>query len=365
VTRRTWIAAGAVVLLAVAVTGGVVVASGSEGTTGAAPETVTGTATVERGTLAAMITLNGTLTHRARPDGSPYTVINRAKGTYTSLPDPGDQVDCGDVLYRVDDRPVLLLCGSTPTYRDLAVGTVGPDVRQLNRNLHRLRHDRRAGVTVDPDEDAFTGRTQAALSRLQRARGVDEAGGLAAEDVAFLPRSVRIAKVNGELGGPARPGAGVVQATEEALEVQVRLDASQPREVRPGARARITLPGNRTVKGRVDRIGTVAETADEDDDVGSATVPAFVVLDRPKQARGFDRAPVRIEITTEGVHDVLSVPVLALVGRTGGGFAVERVRDGGRRALVAVELGLFDTANGRVQVTGDLTAGDRVAVPSS
>jgi hypothetical protein len=40
------------------------------------------------------------------------------------------------------------------------------------------------------------------------------------------------------------------------------------------------------------------------------------------------------------------------------------VRNGGPRELVAVELGLFDTANGRVQVEGDLDEGDQVVVPS-
>ena len=38
----------------------------------------------------------------------------------------------------------------------------------------------------------------------------------------------------------------------------------------------------------------------------------------------------------------------------------------GRRELVAVKLGLFDTAGGRVQVVeGDLHEGDHVVVPSS
>ena len=48
------------------------------------------------------------------------------------------------------------------------------------------------------------------------------------------------------------------------------------------------------------------------------------------------------------------VPVTAIVGKSGGGFAVEVVRSGGRRELVAVQMGLFDTAGGRVQVEGDL-----------
>ena len=71
-----------------------------------------------------------------------------------------------------------------------------------------------------------------------------------------------------------------------------------------------------------------------------------------------------MDITTKGVDNALSVPVTALVGKSGGGFAVEVVRAGGRRELVAVKLGLFDTGGGRVQVEGDLRAGDRVVVPS-
>ena len=71
-----------------------------------------------------------------------------------------------------------------------------------------------------------------------------------------------------------------------------------------------------------------------------------------------------MDITTKGVESALSVPVTALVGKSGGGFAVEVVRAGERRELVAVKLGLFDTGDGRVQVEGELRAGDRVVVPS-
>ena len=71
-----------------------------------------------------------------------------------------------------------------------------------------------------------------------------------------------------------------------------------------------------------------------------------------------------MEITTKGVENALSVPVTAIVGRSGGGFAVEVVRDDGQHELVTVKLGLFDTAGGRVQVEGDLREGDHVVVPS-
>ena len=67
---------------------------------------------------------------------------------------------------------------------------------------------------------------------------------------------------------------------------------------------------------------------------------------------------------TKGVKSALSVPVTALVGKSGGGFAVEVVRDGGERALVGVELGLFGTANARVGVECALDEGDQLVVPS-
>jgi len=347
----------AAVLVAAAVTGGVVAMSGAKEGSPVALQAPT-TAKVEKGRLAAMVSLKGILTYRARSDGSPYSVINRARGTYTRLPEAGDKVDCGDALYRVDDRPVLLLCGAVPAYRDLHRGDVGRDVRQLNRNLHALGYD------ADPRDRAFTRTTKRALEKLQHDTGSHATGALAVGDAIFLPRSVRIAKVTGEIGGSARPGARVAQATSDTLDVRVDLEASQQGEVKQGDRARITLPGLRSVKGRVARLGRVAESGGKDDDVGAATLPASIRLDDPEQARGLDRAPVQVDITTKGVTGALSVPVTALVGRSGGGFAVEVVRDGGRRELVAVRLGLFDTAGGRVQVEGDLAEGDPVVVPS-
>lgn len=360
--RKTWVLAAAAVLAALTVTGGVVVMSSAEEATPAAQEPPANTVKVEKGELSSMVSLDGTLTYRARSDGSPYSAINQARGIYTKLPDEGDKVDCGDVFYRVDDDPVVMLCGTVPAYRDLDRGDKGNDVRQLNRNLHELGYD--AGVEIDPDDNDFTWQTEEALKELQDDKGLDATGPLDIDDAVFLPKSGRISKVTGELGGFARAGGQVAQATSDRLEVQVDLEASQQGEVKVGDRAQITLPGNRSVTGKVDRLGKVARTAGKDDDVGDATIPAYISLAEPKKARGLDRAPVQVDITTEGVMSALSVPVTALVGKSGGGFAVEVVRDGGRRELVAVQLGLFDTADGRVQVEGGLDEGDQVVVPS-
>ena len=122
---KAWTLTGAAILVAVAATGAVVVLSGGEQATAAAQGASASTAPVQKGKLSAVVSQDGTLTYRARPDGSPFSAINHARGTYTELPAAGDEVDCGDVLYRVDANPVLLLCGTVPAYRALHVGDAG------------------------------------------------------------------------------------------------------------------------------------------------------------------------------------------------------------------------------------------------
>lgn len=360
-TRRRWaLATAAVVVAAVCA---VPALSGGDHPATAARAAATRTEQVEKGRLSALVSGTGTLTYRARPDGSPFAVVNQAAGVYTELPAAGDRVRCGGVLYRVDNRPVLLLCGTVPVYRALHVGVKGPDVRQLNRNLHQLGYDYAAHVHIDPGDSAFTSETEQALRVLQRKKDVPVTGNLAIRDAVFLPEPVRIAKVSGQLGGPARPGAAVLNATSDKLHVRVDLDASQQGEVKKGDRVQVTLPGNTPVTGRVAGFGRVAQ-AEGGAQPAAATIPTFVDLDDPAKAGGLDQAPVDVDITTKGVDKALSVPVTALVGRSGGGFAVEVVGADGRRDLVPVRLGLFDSGGGRVQVEGDLRAGESVAVPS-
>ena len=365
VMRKAWVLAGAAVLVAVITTGGVVAMSGAKRATAATQEPPANTAKVQRGNLSAMVSVDGTLTYQGRSDGSPYSVINQARGTYTTLPEAGDKVGCGDVFYRVDDNPVLLLCGPVPAYRDLRSGDVGSDARQLNQNLHALGYDTAAGVEIAADDNAFTGKTERALRALQQDKGAAVTGRLALNDVVFQPQAVRVAQVTGELGGPAQPGARVLYGTSDTPEVQVNLEPSQQGQVKEGDRVQVTLPGRQVVPGKVARIGRVAQApAGQNGRPGPATLPAYISLDDAAKAQGLDKAPVQVGITTRGVENVLSVPVTALVGRSGGGFAVEVVRPGGARELVTVKLGLFDTTGGRVQVEGELGEGDQVVVPS-
>ena len=129
-------------------------------------------------------------------------------------------------------------------------------------------------------------------------------GALALGDAVFLPEAVRIAKVTGQLGGSARPGAQALNATSDTLHVQVNLDPSEQGQVKRGDRAQITLPGNTTVTGKVDGFGRVAEApAGQDSSAADATIPTYISLDDPSKARGLDKAPVGVDITTAGVDE--------------------------------------------------------------
>lgn len=353
--------AGAAGLVVAAAIGGVIAIAGSAHATAAQGPPVS-TGTVERGKLSNIVSQYGTLTYRARSDGSPYIVFNQARGTYTELPNVGDNVDCGQVLYRVDDKPVLLLCGPTPAYRSLVQGDRGSDVAELNANLVALGYATR--TQLGPTSQGFSSATSSALEKLQAKLGEDRTGSLDLGQAVFLPESVRIATVAGELGGAAPPGAQIAQATSNTLEVHVALDPSQ-QGVTKGDRVQITLPDNTSVSGRVDRLGRVVQAPASQNTPASATIPVYISLDHPQQAHGLDQAPVQVTITTKGVDNALNVPVTAIFGKSGGGFAVEVVRGDGRHDLVPVKLGLFDSAGGRVQVDGALHVGDRVVVPSS
>jgi hypothetical protein len=74
-----------------------------------------------------------------------------------------------------------------------------------------------------------------------------------------------------------------------------------------------------------------------------------------------DAAPVVVIVERVIAEDALTVPVGALLAVAGGGYVVERVTAGGIDR-VAVEPGQF--ADGLVEVTGDITEGDEVVVPS-
>jgi peptidoglycan hydrolase-like protein with peptidoglycan-binding domain len=364
--RKVLAGTGVVVLLAAAGVAGAVMDPFDDGDAQPAFSTDgTSLAAVREGPLSTQVTQSGTLSYAAHGDGTPYAVVNHAKGIYTWVPSGGKEIGCGKTLYRVDEKPVVLICGDTPAYRALSVGDEGREVRDLNENLVKLGYAEKS--ELDHDSDYYGSETAEAVTELQDELGVDETGSLDLGDAVFLPGPLLVTKAMAKAGTRAVPGAQLAQTTSARRQVTVELDPGQQSQVKVGDRAQITLPDNSTTPGTVSRIGTVAKSGDDTKDSSSSTIPAYITLKRPEDAGKLDEAPVRVQITTDGVKKALTVPVTALLGKAGGGYVVEVADPAGsqRRRLVPVTLGMFDNDNGLVQVSGDLSAGDHVVVPAS
>jgi len=373
-------------VVALAVVGSVVAMTTAKPATSAAQDSPTNTVKVEKRTLSAMASLDGTLTYQAGPGGAPYSVINQSQGTYTELPELGQVVSQGQVLYRVNDSPVVLLYGSTPSYRTLSAGVTGADVAELNADLVALGY---ANVgQLSPMSESFGSATTTAVEKLQSALGVTANGTLNLGQAMFEPSALRVTTLSVPLGGSAQSGQVALQATSTTRQVEVAVDATQQSEVAVGDHVSITLPNNQSTPGVVSSVGTVAACPSSSTsggssassagvgtdgcssaNSGSSTTPTITVAVTPSDpaATGtWDQAPVQVTITTASVLDALVVPVTALLARSGGGYSVEAVEPGGTHQLVVVSLGLFDDADGLVQVTGSsLAAGQAVVVPSA
>jgi hypothetical protein len=324
----------------------------------------TSVATVQRRTLSTQQQFTGTLGYA----GS-YTVLAQAHGLVTWLPDVGQVIHQGQVLYRVDGAPVVLLYGSTPAYRSLAEGAhasdvKGRDVAQLNHDLVALGYVRKSDVDAAWNE--FSWATKAAVEKLQHHLGVRQTGTLDLGAAVFLPTAMRVTTLQATLGGPA--AGPVLTATSTVRMVSVALDASLQSEVRTGDQVTITLPDGRTTPGRVSSVGTVA-TAPADNSGGpdsGPTVPVTIRLARPSSAGNLDQALVEVSITDRTVRNVLAVQVTALLALSSGGYALEVVNSDGSHHLLPITPGLFDDTAGLVQVSGQgLAAGQRVVVPGN
>ena len=192
--------------LAAAVLGsaGLLVAARSEGTGtagGDGAETVrsTSSARVLRQDLIARTEVDGTLGY----SGS-FTVAGQLQGTVTAVPAAGTVVERGQSLYSVDDRPVTLLYGDLPAWRQMGPGmSDGPDVKQLEENLVALGHATGGDLAVD---EKFSAATSAAVKRWQKALGVEESGVVELGQAVFLPGASRVAQVTAEKGPSAPPG---------------------------------------------------------------------------------------------------------------------------------------------------------------
>jgi peptidoglycan hydrolase-like protein with peptidoglycan-binding domain len=284
--------------------------------------------------------------------------------------------------------PMFALCLPFPLYRDLALGTEGPDVKEVQRALRRLGY--RLSATGVYDQA-----TQRAIARFHTDRGEEAPG--AAPAAAVVGTSGRDREAAGSSGdsapgatgwqsppsGPPReagaaPGGTLSRASVLVLDrsgrhvSRVRVgvgsvlaDPSAPIVELDGAPSYLVAIASRE-QVRLFRAGQRAAVFDDlTGDQSAVTITSvgtqpvsgtdgqrgfevrFAFATRPMKTTG-DRS-VRIDIDAGASRDrVLAVPVTAVFSRPDGDTFVTATRPGGKTVDVAVTSGRI--AGGWVEI---------------
>lgn len=251
-----------------------------------------------RGTATATQTVQVTPTARAEGGAAPVvTKVAAAAGT---------PVEAGRVLLEVSGRPVFVLPGKLPVYRDLKPGATGEDVKQLQQALAGRGHP-----TGGDKAGTFGAGTKTALTAFYRSIGYDALPALAdggeaveaAEEAVTAARrtleDVRAgAAAEGKPGGAKGGGAGsaVNSAVDSPVSGPVSGPVSDP----------VANPGSsRAVRRAEEDLAKARRELTEAQEVAGPMLPAGEVV----FLEGF---PARITTVNTRVGSVATGPALTL-----------------------------------------------------
>lgn len=121
---------------------------------------------VEKRVLSSDVVVRGTVRYGAPQQVSlPVSALKKGNGIVTTAAVKGKELSEGSVALTVSGRPIFVLQGAQPAYRDMGPGTTGEDVRQLEQSLARL------GFNPGPPDGVYDGRTAAAVAAWYLAAG--------------------------------------------------------------------------------------------------------------------------------------------------------------------------------------------------
>lgn len=351
---------GAVVVVVLAAGGGTVVLlrHGPDAPTAPAAVAVQ-TATVQRTDLANSQSYAGTLGF-----GDPQAVTGSGGGVLTQLPAVGAIATRGQPLYWVNDQPVPLFFGATPLFRTLDTpGLQGNDVAMLESNLIALGYYH-GTVPKNPRQATLTANMLAGLKNWQTAVGMPATGTLAVGQVLVVPGPARVSAVTAQLGAAAAGDIMALTSTQKLVTIAVTAD--QLGTIATGAAATIQLPTGGSTTGAVTAISAAATSASSQSGAGSSSgqdgspmMQVTITPDSQPALGSLVTASVNVQITTVVHHDVLAVPIAALLALREGGYALQ-LPDG---RLIPVQTGLF--TDQLVEVSGPgVVAGLRVVTAS-
>jgi peptidoglycan hydrolase-like protein with peptidoglycan-binding domain len=129
----------------------------------------------------------------------------------------GDTLESGDILARVDDRPIVGMVATSPLWRDLSESDTGPDVKRLQKFLRQV--DRYDG----PVNGTFGAATRRAVAAFNASIGRRDLGGrFSLETVAWLgPEPLRVSEVAARPGQAVAVGAALLRGPDRPVAITV------------------------------------------------------------------------------------------------------------------------------------------------
>ncbi|WP_329174736.1 peptidoglycan-binding protein [Streptomyces decoyicus] len=347
--RRRGLVALAAAVSATAVTAGVMILTnpGQDASAdGRKPKGPPTTTEITRADLVQSKTVDGHLDYAQR-----RAVKSPVEGTITKAAQPGKTISLGQRLYERDARPVVLLYGPTPMFRAMKVGTRGPDVLQLERNLRDLGFG--SGLYVDVRYDEAT---KAAVKQWQKSLDVTSNGEIGRGDVVFQRGPVRVVSADAALADTIGPDKAVLTVASTKPVVRASLSEADGALAANGTKVEIAMPGGGNRRGKVSGVAAPEESESAEDGSGGSGgssdegIQVEITLDDDTELHEKDRqGTLNVKFVSESRKDVLTVPVEAVVALREGGYGLELVQ-GAKTRMVPVETGL--TADGRIEVSG-------------
>ncbi|MGB3410875.1 MAG: hypothetical protein WBA45_06715 [Microthrixaceae bacterium] len=385
------------------------------------PQEIPVTVEVEERILSESVVLRGSVV-AADPTQVMLAIPEGVAPIVTATPVPaGSTVEEGDVILGVAGRPVFVVAGPFPLFRDLVPGDEGVDVKMVQESLLRL------GYRIPKDElGRFGNQTGSAVAKIWNysgyppavnnvidtssdqgrvagdgsagEQGASAAGGGSADtsdgnsisgaattrsdvvirrsEVAVVPTlPATVVGLNAQVGSLVTADQPVISVTSAGLVLSVQLQSSQANSVKEGMTGEVDDP---TLDLHIPVVVVqVKDGAGGADNGGQGGDTGLVALLRPT-VKPFDQgilgSDLRVRIKTIASADAkLAVPVAAVRSRADGSQYVIRLdknadseRDSttSRRRNVTVDTGL--SAGGWVAIepssADTLGKGDRVIV---
>lgn len=258
----------------------------------------------------------------------------------------GEQVDAGQRLASLQN-PAL---GPALAAAQARVRELDEQLVQLEADYRRARELRERGLGSEENLDRALAQLRAAREARARAlAGVTEARDQLADAVLRAPFDATVSDLLVEPGDFVRAGQPVlVLAGQAGLEIELSLPEGLRRQLQVGNPVQVTaLASGARTEGHIRELGLAQ---------GGRLAPAVVSLDAAEDWQPGQSVHVTL---ARASAPALTVPLAAIVD-PGTGLTRVYVVTEGRAVLTPVETGRL--LGSRVEVRGDLQAGDRVVV---